>query len=159
MHPTQTKNHPRLLTVLALLLIVAAGTTGAIFWGLNWSESAKARKLINPVPPTPRDIAAGMQIYRNHCQKCHGRNGDGKGEKAAELSVAPQDFGDAREMRRWTDGELFWNITKGHRPMPGFADKLSEEERWQAVDYIRTFAETPPNPSAAPGEAVTSPNK
>ena len=155
MHATQTKNSPRPLTVLILLVILGAGAAGAVYWALHWSEGAKARKLINPVPPAPRDIAAGMQIYQNRCQKCHGKNGDGKGEKAAELSVAPQDFTDAHEMRHWTDGELFWSITKGHRPMPAFADKLSEEERWQAVDYIRTFAEGSPGSWAAPGETVT----
>ena len=45
--------------------------------------------------------------------------------------------------RKWdelADGQLFEEITKGDLPMPAFEDKLSDEERWQLVDYIRTFA-------------------
>lgn len=39
-----------------------------------------------------------------------------------------------------TDGELFWRISEGHLPMPPFKNKLSEAERWELVDYIRTFS-------------------
>ena len=43
-------------------------------------------------------------------------------------------------MNRLTDGELYWQTTYGRRPMPAFAHKLSDEQRWKVVDYIRTFA-------------------
>jgi len=131
------------IVVIGLLGVIATATAGFVYWSVKWGEAAQARKLVNPVPPSPGNIAAGLQTYRNHCQKCHGENGDGKGEKAPELSITPHDFTDAHEMRVWTDGELFWVITKGHRPMPAFKDKLNDEERWQAVDYIRTFAGKP----------------
>jgi Cytochrome C oxidase, cbb3-type, subunit III len=55
------------------------------------------------------------------------------------LSVAPADFRDARAMAAISDGELYWQITKGARPMPSF-ESLPEETRWQLVDYVRTFA-------------------
>ena len=85
----------------------------------------------------------GMSIYREKCAKCHGDSGDGKGEKAGELSVAPTDFTSGAQMKGATDGELFWKISQGHRPMPAYKTKLSEEERWKLVDYIRTFAKAP----------------
>jgi mono/diheme cytochrome c family protein len=47
------------------------------------------------------------------------------------------------------DGELFWQISRGRLPMPAFEDKLSEEARWQVVDYIRTFSEKPADSSPA----------
>jgi len=127
--------------VLVAVLIVAAAAL--IFAMQNWTSLAKARRLKNPIPPTTDAIAAGMQVYRNHCQSCHGQYGDGKGEKASELSVAPGDLTDASKMNTLTDGELYWQITKGRRPMPSFADKLSDEQRWQSVDYIRTLARKP----------------
>ncbi len=105
----------------------------------NWTSLAKARKLKNPYPPTMESIAAGLQVYENHCRSCHGRYGDGKGDRASELSVAPGDFTDASKMNSLTDGELYWQITKGRRPMPAFENKLNEQQRWDAVDYIRTF--------------------
>jgi mono/diheme cytochrome c family protein len=142
----KTKTRP--LGILALLLILGAGVAIAINTAKNWNATAAARKLKNPVPPTGDAIAAGKQVYGEHCRSCHGEKGDGRGEKAAELSVAPGDFTDARAMGRRTDGELFWQITRGRLPMPAFADKLSDQERWQLVDYIRTFAERPSGSSS-----------
>jgi mono/diheme cytochrome c family protein len=121
-------------TVLGLSILLAA------YSARNWSAMAKARKLQNPVPSTPAVLAAARESYRQHCQSCHGEDGDGKGDKAPELSVAPGNFTDGREMHHFADGELYWLITHGRRPMPEFASKLSEEKRWQLVDYIRTFA-------------------
>jgi mono/diheme cytochrome c family protein len=149
--PGQPKRKLRPLGILALIAILAAGVLTAINASRNWSATAAAKRLKNPVPATADAIAAGKQSYGEHCRNCHGEKGDGRGEKAAELSVAPGDFTDAAAMRRRTDGELFWQVTRGRLPMPAFADKLSDEERWQLVDYIRTFAEKPrATASAAP---------
>jgi mono/diheme cytochrome c family protein len=93
----------------------------------------------NPIPATAVALAAGKQSYIEHCQKCHGEKGNGQGEKAAELSVDPSDFTNPRKMGELADGQIFQEITEGDLPMPAFADKLTEEERWQLVDYIRTF--------------------
>lgn len=88
-----------------------------------------------------------MLAYQQHCQRCHGAAGDGKGEKAAELAVAPGDFTDVKAMDAVTDGELFWQISEGRLPMPAFRDKLGETQRWELVDYIRTFSRRAPVPS------------
>jgi len=92
-------------------------------------------------------LAAGLDVYTEHCRSCHGLAGDGKGEKAAELSVAPGDFTNRSKMAELADGELYWQITHGRRPMPSFADKLNEQQRWEAVDYIRTFADGARSPA------------
>jgi mono/diheme cytochrome c family protein len=128
--------------VLVTFLIVAIAGGIVLYSFTGFGARARARKLQNPVPPTPKAIAAAMLIYRNRCANCHGENGDGKGPKAEELSVAPADFRNARIMSAVTDGELYWQITKGARPMPSF-ELLPEETRWQLVDYIRTFAPRP----------------
>jgi mono/diheme cytochrome c family protein len=141
------RSHATLIVVL--LLFFAASAALLLYAVMQWNAKAKARNLKNPVPATAEALAAGKEIYQQHCQRCHGVNGDGKGEKAAELSVAPGNFTDAAKMSGLTDGELFWEITEGRRPMPAFADKLSEQERWQVVDYIRTFAAGPTTPQPA----------
>ena len=91
-----------------------------------------------------------MKNYSTHCQSCHGAKGDGKGERAEKLSIAPSDFTDAHAMGQMTDGELFWKISHGRRPMPAF------QERWQLVDYIRTLARKPAG-GAAPAANSGSP--
>ena len=134
------KSGLRKLGIIALFSVLGISVLLIVYLARNWSVMAKARKLQNPVRATPEALAAGKESYREHCQSCHGENGDGKGDKAPELSVTPGDFTDGREMHHYADGELYWQITYGRRPMPAFASKLSEEKRWQLVDYIRTFA-------------------
>jgi mono/diheme cytochrome c family protein len=136
----------RTLSLLGLTIVLVAGVAAVTYSVMEWSAPAQAKGRMNPVPPTAEAIGAGMDTYMEHCQSCHGENGDGKGKKAEELSVAPADFTDARTIAHQSDGELFWKISVGHRPMPAFKGKLSEEERWQVVDYIRTFARKPGTP-------------
>jgi len=150
----QPKRKLRPLGILILIVVLAVAVLTAINLSDNWRTTAAAKRLKNPVPPTADAIAAGKQAYAEHCRNCHGEKGDGKGEKAAELSVAPGDFTDAPGMARRTDGELFWQITRGRLPMPSFEDKLSDQERWQLVDYIRTFATK--SSAAASGDSLTS---
>jgi mono/diheme cytochrome c family protein len=129
-----------MVALIAGLIIVFIGLGFAVS---NWTTVARERKLKNPVPTTPAALADGKQLYQLHCQRCHGAKGDGKGEKAPSLSVAPGDFTDVSNMRRVADGELYWQITAGRLPMPAFKDKISETGRWELVDYIRTFASAP----------------
>ncbi len=153
MQPSQHKSRIRPLGIIGSACDPGRGLAIAINAAKNWNATAAARRLKNPVPPTDDAIAAGKQVYGEHCRSCHGEKGDGRGEKAAELSVAPGDFTDAPAMRRRTDGELFWQITRGRLPMPAFEDKLSDQERWQVVDYIRTFADNLPAPSGTASAA------
>jgi mono/diheme cytochrome c family protein len=136
----QSNRNTRLLKILALVVILLAAGATLVNTARNWSAVSAARRLKNPVPPTAEVIAAAKQDYGEHCRSCHGEKGDGRGEKAPELSVAPGDFTDARTMNSRTDGELFWQITRGRLPMPAFEDKLTDQQRWQLVDYLRTFA-------------------
>ncbi|MGH9562424.1 MAG: c-type cytochrome [Terracidiphilus sp.] len=136
----------RPIGIAALIVGLVIVFIGFGFAVSNWSELAKERKLKNPVPATPEALAEAKQLYQQHCQKCHGANGDGHGEKAPELSVAPGDFTDVSKMSRVSDGELYWQITYGRLPMPEFKDKINEQGRWELVDYIRTFAEKAPAP-------------
>lgn len=122
----------------------------------DWKVPEEAKKMKNPVDATPEALAAGRQIYIARCQNCHGEKGDSQGDEAKMLSVRPSDFTDTDMMEDMTDGELFWKITEGRRPMPGFKHKLSDEQRWQVVDYIRTLAPKPassPAPSGSPNDA------
>jgi mono/diheme cytochrome c family protein len=135
-----------LLIVLIVFVVLAGGGAAFLYFTSDWNAPEQAKKLSNPVPPTEDAIDAGMMNYMDHCKSCHGENGDGKGERAEKLSIAPSDFTDAHAMSLATDGELFWKISRGHRPMPAFRDKLSENERWQLVDFLRTFSQKPAAP-------------
>ena len=133
----------------AKLVAIGVGSpgTGCVIVGAvvlyslsGWSASGRAKNLKNPFPPTSEALASGKADFIAHCQSCHGANGDGKGERADRLSIAPADLGDAHAMSLRTDGELFWTISQGHKPMPAFRGTMSEEQRWHLVDYVRRFA-------------------
>ncbi|HXW62809.1 MAG TPA: cytochrome c [Candidatus Acidoferrales bacterium] len=146
--PERSGKRVQLVGFVVLLTALGLALAALVFAVQDWAARAQARKLNNPYPPSAEALAAGTQVYTQHCRSCHGAYGDGKGEKAGELSVAPGDFTDAAKMDLLSDGELYWQITKGHRPMPAFADKLNEQQRWQVVDYLRTFAAKAKGPPA-----------
>lgn len=149
--PTSPKKQSHATFFIVMFVFFAAAVAVIAYAVVQWNTRAKERNLKNPFPPSAQAIATGSQVYQQHCQSCHGAKGDGKGEKAPELSTAPGDFTDARKMSGLTDGELFAEVTEGHHPMPAFADKLTIEERWDVVDYVRTFAA---KPSASRGAAA-----
>jgi mono/diheme cytochrome c family protein len=133
---------------VALGIIVVGALAAFVYFARNAAERRAAHNLQNPAPATADVLAAAKKNFETHCASCHGVSGDGKGDKAAGLWSTPTDFRDAR-MNRPTDGDLYYVTTKGNWPMPAFEKKLSDLERWQLVDYIRTFAAASA-PSAPP---------
>jgi mono/diheme cytochrome c family protein len=59
-------------------------------------------------------------------------------------------------MEEMTDGEIFWKIGEGRRPMPSFKKRLTDDQRWQLVNYVRSFA---PKPALAPESTPAPANK
>jgi hypothetical protein len=47
-----------------------------------------------------------------------------------------------------TDGELFYKISEGKKPMPVFKSKLTEDQRWGLVLLIRSFTQSTTLPPA-----------
>jgi mono/diheme cytochrome c family protein len=129
--------------------LAAAGWTVA-HTESGWTVPAEAKNLKNPVPVNETTLAAGKALYADKCAECHGEKGDGKGPQAETYSVAPSDFTDVQVMSEMTDGEIFWKITEGRRPMPGFKRQFSDEQRWQLVNYLRTFSKPASPPPAKP---------
>jgi mono/diheme cytochrome c family protein len=140
---------PVVLAIIGgIFVVVVLG--GIIFANTRseWVAPPEAKEQKNPVPANDASIAAGKSIYMDKCVNCHGEKGDGEGSEADMYDVKPADFADP-SVARETDGELFWKVTSGRKPMPSFKGKLSEEERWQAIDFIRTFKDAqqaPPHP-------------
>ena len=87
------------------------------------------------------DPQSGKRIYQQHCLNCHGEQGDGNGPDMQFLIVPPANF-HSLQSRSKTDWELMTVITYGviFSPMHGWADRLSEQERWDVLGYIRQLA-------------------
>ncbi len=89
----------------------------------------------------------GHEIYQIHCMACHGVDGDGKGVAHAGSLVPPRDlrqgqykFGQV-EAGQLPHDEHFYRILehglKGTAMLPW---DLSEDQMFQVVQYIKTFA-------------------
>ena len=83
----------------------------------------------------------GESIFQQHCAGCHGTSGDGLGPDIKELIVPPANFRAAKS-RTKTDMELYLAIKRGvlFSPMHGWADRLSDREIRDVVNYIRSLA-------------------
>jgi mono/diheme cytochrome c family protein len=96
-------------------------------------EKARAKK--NPLEADRDAVAAGSNLFEQHCAECHGDSADG-GRKGPSLRVP--------EIQSATDGALFWLLTNGvvRRGMPVWS-KLPEPQRWQLVAFIKSLGARP----------------
>jgi mono/diheme cytochrome c family protein len=123
-----------LLALIALSIVL--GVTHRGQW--NIPEDAKLRQ--NPIHASPQVFDAARILYDDHCERCHGKSGRGDGADATKFSTSPGDLTDGSHMNPQSDGELFYKISEGRRPMPEFKTKLTEEQRWQLVLLMRSLA-------------------
>ncbi len=102
----------------------------------------KARARHNPLEKDPDAIAAGRNLFEQHCTECHGDSAEG-GRKGPSLLV--------EQVHDAEPGTIFWVLTNGvvWRGMPVWS-KLPEPQRWQLVSYLKSLgvAEVaPPEPA------------
>ena len=106
----------------------------------SWPVPEEAKQLKNPLQPSSAALNSARKIYLDKCANCHGDRGKGDGREAARYDPQPANFTDPKRMNGVTDGELFYKISEGKKPMPVFKTKLSEDDRWELVLLIRSFA-------------------
>ncbi|MFZ3333090.1 MAG: c-type cytochrome [Candidatus Acidiferrales bacterium] len=99
-----------------------------------------AAKLPNPVKPSPASLAQGKKSYGFDCAVCHGKDGDGKGDLAADMNLKLADYRDPAALKDFTDGEIFYIIKNGKGQMTGEGDRAKPDEIWNMVNYVRSFA-------------------
>jgi putative copper resistance protein D len=92
------------------------------------------------VPYHAVSVASGAALFRAHCATCHGPGGRGDGPGGAGLPRLPADL-TAPHTAQHTAGDMFWWLTHGIPAggMPPFDGVLSEEERWDLINFIRTL--------------------
>jgi mono/diheme cytochrome c family protein len=131
------------LAVVALVGAVAAAFAGGQQGGrAKWVAPESARSLVNPIPSSPEVLAEGRRLFEKNCLTCHGARGKGDGPASQFVKPTPADISSPEVRNRMMDGELFWKITEGRKPMPPFEKKLVEDERWKLVHYIRSLGTT-----------------
>ena len=111
----------------------------------TWELPEDADKTKNPIASSAESIEKGKTLYlertKGNCIFCHGETGAGNEANFPKLRRKPADLTNKERMTTMTDGEVFWKISKGITGiMPNGDKRMSEEERWHVVNYVRTLA-------------------
>lgn len=130
------------------LICISSAIIGSLFVTFNtnaqtqlpkpWEVPAEFKIMINPVAKSEASNEAGKVLYVKHCASCHGKTGLGDGVKSRMLNDFSGDFsGDYYQNQ--TDGEHFYKTKTGRGEMPKYEGRLSDDDIWNIVNYMRTF--------------------
>jgi mono/diheme cytochrome c family protein len=97
------------------------------------------KHVVNPLPATAENIAAGKESFSHYCVVCHGMDGQNTGVPFADAMSPAVPSLASQQVQAYTDGQLHRIIEYGLRPsgMPASHGILTDEEIWSAVVYIR----------------------
>ncbi|HBK71531.1 MAG TPA: cytochrome c class I [Flavobacteriaceae bacterium] len=128
----------QLLYVLALITFI--GVMSFTLQVDRWKAPEGAKDNKNPISTSKRSESAlrGARIFKTRCMVCHGKQGKGDGIGGKALTPKPQNL-TLGMVQSQTDGEIFWKITNGRNDMIKWGPILSNEQRWDVVNYVRTL--------------------
>ena len=116
-----------------------------------------------PVPFDAISVANGMTLFAANCVACHGPQAKGNGVEAKRFAIPPVDLLTEPHTARHTAGDFFHWLTHGipGTGMPEFSDELSEEDRWDVVNFLhamsRGYQARLINPLVAPDQPYMAP--
>lgn len=146
---------PRKALFAAILLLICVLV---IHWVTEenkpWIVPPEYKSLKNPLRFSESNLRSARQIYADECAQCHGDRGKGDGPEARSHYPLPADLTDPKLLTNVTDGEIFYQISEGRRPMPSFKNRLTQEQRWQLVLLVRSFSQ----PIAPVNTAIPAPS-
>jgi mono/diheme cytochrome c family protein len=105
-------------------------------------------KLANPLPSTPKSIAAGKRAYNTNCAACHGNLAQGAVKAGVVISIIEEqggrqapDLTDDQWDHGTSDGEIYAVIKRGVPPtmMAGWDGRVSDTDVWNIINYLRTL--------------------
>lgn len=130
----------KILFASLLVLICIALVYAVLQRDKPWVVPEEVKRLKNPLPPSESTLKAARAVYMDECAQCHGERGKGDGPEAKMHDPPPSDITDTRHMNTVTDGEIFYQISEGRKPMPSFKKRLTEDQRWGLVLLVRSFS-------------------
>jgi len=121
---------------------IASGELAPTSSGRHGRDDLVARDaaLAASAPPAA-DMALlrrGQSRYDIFCAPCHSALGDGDGRVAQRGFPHPPTFHQAR-LRQAPDRHFFDVISQGYGEMPSYADRLTPQDRWAVVAYVRAL--------------------
>lgn len=139
---SRTNCYPNTLIIMVTLIVFNLLVTKSFAQHTNWVSPKTADNVKNPMAGNSGVMADAKTLYITNCAPCHGAKGKGDGPAAQALSPKPADHSSAL-IQSETDGALYWKLSEGRNPMPGYKKIFTDQQRWELVSYIRTLAKTP----------------
>ena len=131
-----------------LISVFAIGVVAAVIYLALGEPTAEAT--LSADPTNAALVATGQQVYASHCAACHGANLEGQANWRARngngrLPAPPHDASG----HTWHHDDMsLFQLTKFglaaligqpiETDMPAFDGKLSDEEIWAALAYIKS---------------------
>jgi len=118
---------------------------GAFLAGFPEKSLGFTNGKLNDYKVSQYTLDVGRGKYQIYCAVCHGQAGDGNGimkvRSAIEGDAAIVTIASLQTplIRSYPNGQIFDVITNGKNTMMGYGDKLSPEERWAIVAYVRAL--------------------
>jgi mono/diheme cytochrome c family protein len=118
---------------------------GAFLAGFPEKSLGFTNGKLNDYKVSQYTLDVGRGKYQIYCAVCHGQAGDGNGimkvRSAIEGDAAIVTIASLQTplIRSYPNGQVFDVITNGKNTMMGYGDKLSPEERWAIVAYVRAL--------------------
>jgi mono/diheme cytochrome c family protein len=84
------------------------------------------------------DLTRGQNRFNIYCTPCHGRVGDGNGLVVKRGFRQPPSY----HIQRLKDapvGHFFDVVTNGYGAMPSYASRVTPDDRWRVIAYIRAL--------------------
>ena len=100
----------------------------------------EAAARVNPVKPSAESLAKGKKLYAIDCAMCHGKDGDGKGDMASDIKNVTGFYQSRRTEKPHRRRTLLHNPEWQGRGMPPEGDRAKDDDIWNMVNYIRSFA-------------------
>ncbi|MDP8980293.1 MAG: cytochrome c [Acidobacteriota bacterium] len=91
-----------------------------------------------PFPITREDLTRGQQRYNIYCSPCHSRVGDGGGLVVLRGFRQPPSYY-TDKLKQAPVGHFFDVMTNGFGAMPSYASRVTPEDRWRIIAYIRAL--------------------
>ncbi len=126
------------LTLIMFTMLFSMGLFSFKVVQEKWVVPAKYEKMKNPTTSSADNVAEGKALYSKHCASCHGKKGLGDGTKAKEVEGDLGDFSSA-EFWSQSEGAIFYKSFIGRKDMPNFEKKMSEEDVWYVINYMKTL--------------------
>ncbi len=96
-------------------------------------------QVTNPIASSDESLARGKEIFEINCSTCHGSNGNGQGPASHGITTFPRELWSWYNTDSGTDAYLYWFITNGRNEMPPWGLILSDNERWDVINYVKTL--------------------